>query len=38
VSWASARDTKTSDVQLWVRGSSTTHSEVFVIVQQARRT
>ena len=38
VSWALAWDTKTSDVQMWVRGSSTPHSEVFVIVQQARRT
>ncbi len=36
---ALAWDTKTSVViQVWLRGCSTPHPEVFVIVQQARRT
>ena len=35
---ALAWDTKASGCEMWVRGSSTPHPEVFVIVQQARRT
>jgi len=35
---ALACDTKTSGCEMRLRGSSTPHPEVFIVVQQARRT